>query len=649
MAGAVLVLLAFYAWRRRGVPGATALTLLTAAAAWWALAYALSLNAPDAPTKYFWGDLKYLGIVSVAPAWLAFALQYTGRGGRLTVRILTLLAAFPLVTLLVIFTNEYHGLFWISRQPSAPGSFPTIEPVYGPWFWFHLAYSYILVLLGTVLLFRALFSSRLYRGQRVALLVGVCVPWAGNAVNVSGLVPAAYPDPAPFAFAVSCAAFAWGLSRRGLLDVVPVARDAVFEGIGDGVAVLDAQDRVVDLNPAAERALGLSASEAVGQSAARILPDGAARLLEEHRGEEGVAGEVRGEARLGGGAGVRDYELVLSPLRDRGGDPAGRLVVFRDVTERRRAEEALRSSEARLRAITEGTAVGVALVDLSSGRLVRSNPALRAMLGYGEEELRGMRPDDLAHPDDLETGTTPHEGFLAGELDHYRTEKRYVRKDGRVLWGRLTASLVREGGVSFLVLVIEDATERKVLEERLERQALHDPLTDLPNRRLFSDRLEHALDRVSGGRGAEGRGGAVAVLFLDLDGLKAVNDSLGHEAGDRLLVETARRIEACVRPVDTVARLSGDEFAVLLEDVAGAGEADEAARRVGETLRAPVFLAGRKVSVSASIGVAVTDLGWVPAGSPADLLREADAAMYQAKREGKRRRAGSDDAGPRDP
>lgn len=102
-------------------------------------------------------------------------------------------------------------------------------------------------------------------------------------------------------------------------------------------------------------------------------------------------------------------------------------------------------------------------MDLSSGRLVRSNPALREMLGYGEDELRGMRPDDLAHPDDLETGTMPHERLLAGELDHYRTEKRYVRKDGRVLWGRLTASLVREGGVSFLVLVIEDATERNDL------------------------------------------------------------------------------------------------------------------------------------------------------------------------------------------
>lgn len=427
--------MAFYAWRRRGVPGATALTLLTAAAAWWAIAYALSLNAPDAPTKFLWGDAKYLGIVAVAPTWLAFALQYTGRGGWLNVRTSALLAAFPLVTLLVIFTNGYHGLFWRSREPSAPWSFPTIEPVYGPWFWAHLAYSYALTLLGAALLFRALFSSRLYRGQRVALLVDACVPWAGNAVNVSGLVPAAYPDPAPFAFAISGAAFAWGLSRRGLLDVVPVARDAVVEDMRDGVAVLDAQDRVVDLNPAAERALGRSASEAVGQSAARVLPDPVVRLLEEHRGEE----EARGEARLGEGAGVRDYELALSPLREgRGGFQAGRLVVLRDVT------------------------------------------------------------------------------------------------------------------------------ERKVLEERLERQALHDSLTDLPNRRLFSDRLEHALARSSGGRGAEGRGGTVAVLFLDLDGLKGINDSWGHEAGDQLLVESARRIEACVRPGDTVARFGGDEFAVLL-------------------------------------------------------------------------------------
>lgn len=160
LAGAVLLLLAFHAWRRRDVPGATALALLTAAAAWWAAAYGLSLGAANAPTKLFWGDAKYLGIVAVPPAWLAFALQYTGRGGWLTARASPLLAAFPLITLSVIFTNGYHGLFWRSRETSA-GSFPTIEPVYGPWFWAHLAFSYALVLLGTALLFRALFSARL--------------------------------------------------------------------------------------------------------------------------------------------------------------------------------------------------------------------------------------------------------------------------------------------------------------------------------------------------------------------------------------------------------------------------------------------------------------------------------------------------------
>ncbi len=646
LAGAALLFLAAYAWRRRGVPGATALALLTAAAAWWAAAYGLSLGAVETTTKFFWGDVKYLGIVAVPPAWLAFALAYTGRGDRLTRRNLALLSAFSLATLAAVFTNDWHGFFWGSRGLGAPGPFPTAEPVYGPWFWANLAYSYALVLLGTALLFRALFSARLYRGQRAALLVGVCVPWAGNALNVFGLLPAGLPDPAPFAFAVSGAAFAWGLSRRGLLDVVPVARDAVFGGMGDGVVVLDIRGRVVDLNPAAERALGRSASETAGMGADRVLPDGAVRFLQDQDG----ANEARGEARIGTGAGARDHEIVLSPLRDRGGGLAGRLVVLRDVTERRRAEEALKASEARLRAITEGTAVGVALVDLSSGRLVSSNPALRAMLGYGEEELRTMGPADLTHPNDLGTAETPYEGLLDGERDHYRTEKRYLRKDGRVLWVRLTASLVREGDARFLVLVVEDGTERKALEEQLERQALHDPLTDLPNRRLFFDRLEHALARAfSRGRPAGGPGGGVAVLFLDLDGLKAVNDSLGHEVGDRLLVETAWRLSDCVRPGDTVARLGGDEFAVLLEDVAGE-EAQEAALRVGEALRVPVVLAGLEVSVSASVGAALADPSADPTGvRPADLLREADAAMYEAKREGKARRGDSDEAGTRAP
>ena len=174
--------------------------------------------------------------------------------------------------------------------------------------------------------------------------------------------------------------------------------------------------------------------------------------------------------------------------------------------------------------------------------------------------------------------------------------------------------------------VATDITERRRLEKELEHRAFHDGLTGLPNRDLLADRLGHALGRT------ERRGGKVAVLFVDLDDFKAVNDSLGHNAGDDLLVETARRISSCLRPEDTVSRLGGDEFCVLLEDVSGEAEATEVAERIIRALEPPVSSGGEEVTVTVSIGVA---LGGSGEGRPEALIGDADAAMYRAKGKGK--------------
>ena len=173
--------------------------------------------------------------------------------------------------------------------------------------------------------------------------------------------------------------------------------------------------------------------------------------------------------------------------------------------------------------------------------------------------------------------------------------------------------------------MITDITDRKVLEERLEQQALHDPLTGLPNRRLFSDRLAHAL------QGTWRRDWGVAVLFMDLDDFKVVNDSLGHEAGDLLLTVVAQRLSRCLRSGDTLARFGGDEFVVLVDAVEDPGEAVEVARRVTDELRRPFALEGRELYVSASVGISS---GTARTKTPEDLLREADTAMYRAKEAG---------------
>ena len=335
--------------------------------------------------------------------------------------------------------------------------------------------------------------------------------------------------------------------------------------------------------------------------------------------------EYRLLARDGRVVWVRD-EAVL--LRDDSGAPWLWQGVLFDITETKKVEGALKESEERFRSAFEDAATGIALLDLDN-RYLRVNPSLCELLGYEEAELLRKTSFEVTHPEDLEASrgrTRRMRG--AGEPGKMRLEKRYVRKDGDVVWAASDVSLVcdSEGEPSHFISQYQDITERKRLEESLERQAFHDPLTDLPNRPLLMNRLGHALDHI------QRHGGRAAVLFVDLDDFKVVNDSLGHEVGDTLLVEVAARLSCCLRPEDTLSRLGGDEFVILLGNDADMEKAAGVANRVLDALKTPFKVQGRGRFVGASIGITLSD------GSrsrPGSLLKEADMAMYRAKEKGK--------------
>ncbi|MCD6053789.1 MAG: diguanylate cyclase/phosphodiesterase with sensor(s), partial [Rubrobacteraceae bacterium] len=233
------------------------------------------------------------------------------------------------------------------------------------------------------------------------------------------------------------------------------------------------------------------------------------------------------------------------------------------------------------------------------------------------------------HPDDREQALNTFAEVLKRPGLHPPLEFRVPHKDGS--WRYLehvVNNLLDDPAVQGVVINSWDVTERKALVEQLSYQAFHDLLTGLPNRALFMDRLEHALTR------ADRRGSMVAVLFTDVDNFKVINDSLGHKAGDQLLVAIAERLKACLRPEDTAARLGGDEFTILVEDIAGVGEVVQIAERIAEILRPPFALGEQEVFATVSTGIALNSSAQEQA---ADLLRHADLAMYRAKRRGKAR------------
>ncbi|HEX6382840.1 MAG TPA: diguanylate cyclase, partial [Acidimicrobiia bacterium] len=294
------------------------------------------------------------------------------------------------------------------------------------------------------------------------------------------------------------------------------------------------------------------------------------------------------------------------------------------VAERRRAEETRQASEERIRAVID--TAGDAFVGMDAAGLVTEwNREAEATFGWARHEAVGRPMADLIVPEDLRTAQRAGlQRFLdSGEaaiLDR-RLELRALHREGREFPVEITVWATRIGSTYGFNAFVRDISERKRLEAELIRQALHDPLTNLPNRSLLLDRLAHALAR------AQRNGAPVTVLFLDLDRFKTVNDSLGHTAGDRLLAAVGRRLADSVRPSDTVARLGGDEFAVLLEDTP-TGAALDVARRLEEALESPFSIDGHQVFARASIGVATGEGGKQTAD---ELLRNADLAMYMAK------------------
>lgn len=308
---------------------------------------------------------------------------------------------------------------------------------------------------------------------------------------------------------------------------------------------------------------------------------------------------------------------------------AGLLILV--LARQRAVTKALRASEALFRATFHQAAMGIAHI-APDGRILGANEKFCRMLGYGSDELRARTVFDLSDGDARDEARH----FLAQRLAapspalSPEIEKPYRRKDGSILWVCEALGVVKDahGRPSLLVAVAQDITARKDLETRLSHDARHDALTDLPNRLMFQDRFAQVLES------AQRHGRRAAVLYLDLDGFKAVNDNHGHAAGDLLLQQTARRLEGCVRAEDTVSRFGGDEFGIVLATVARQQDCELVATKILQALSAPFDLDGTMVHISASVGVAL-----FPAHGHdiATLVAHADTAMYAAKHGGKNR------------
>jgi len=419
-----------------------------------------------------------------------------------------------------------------------------------------------------------------------------------------------------------------GRSDERLQTIVAGARGIIY------ISELGPQGRWTYVSPQVEEILGFTHSEWVSDPAlwARQLhPDDRARVLAEEADVESYTpgqlyeSEYRLLTRGGESRWLRDTASIVAT-------EDGTLVwsgVLTDITERRAIEEALRASEERFRTVIETASDAFVSVD-EAGRIVEWNRKAEGTFGWAREQAIGLPLVGTIVPERLrEAHERGFERFLrtdVGTLVGRTLEVSAVRRDGTEFPVELSIWATVSQGLRRINAFVRDTSERKALEA-VTHQAFHDPLTDLANRALFTDRVAAALSRrVDSGTTA------VAVLLLDLDDFKTVNDSLGHAAGDELLVAVASRLRSCVRPGDTLARLAGDEFAILLDELDDRDDVTAVARRVGKRLEAPFEVDAMEIAVRASIGIS---LGQRPDDRPEDLMRDADVAMYAAKARGK--------------
>lgn len=342
VSGAVSGCVAVLAWRNRDVAGASPLAALMGAATLWAAAKVLELSSTGLQATVLWASVQYAGIVVVPAAWLVFALQYSGRDEWLNRRSLAALAVEPAFVLLATWTNAAHGLFWSSVELASLGAFTSLSTTYGPVFWVHAVYSYVLLATGTWMIVKViLVSEHLYRSQAIGLLAAVSVPWLGNGVYLAGFVPRGM-DPTIVAFTASGLLFLWAITRYRLLALIPAAREVaraeLIERMNDAVVVVDERGLVVDGNPAAQRVLDCQVPDAIGRPLESVCPPLHEAIRESTPGDET---DVQTAFSTWDGDAYRSYDVRVSPLRRGRGLVSGRIVNVREVTEQRRREQRL--------------------------------------------------------------------------------------------------------------------------------------------------------------------------------------------------------------------------------------------------------------------------------------------------------------------
>jgi len=616
----VAAVAAVLAWKRRSVSGGMWLFLAILAASEWTLADFLDVSSYGLAVKTFWGKVSYFGSASVAIFLLLFALEFTHRKKWITRTRVLLLMIVPALSWVLAFTNDWHHLLWTGfSYLSASANVLIYE--HGLLYWVITGYIYVIILTATWFLFGyALHSRDLYRLQSIGLITGMLIPWIGELVY--DFAPSVLPglDTSAVTLTISSIIFIVSLTRWKLLAVIPVAREALVEQLQDSVIVLDEVDRVVELNQAARNLVREKERSWIGQPASQLfLPDFDLAAVQ--------VSEAPLEVMLNQDP-PRYLEIRLASLFHPSGKKGGKLVVLHDITGRKHTERRLKESEQMLSSILDNLSSNVYVFD-SQLRYLYVNRQMCDDFGLPRDQILGQ---DLSRflIDDEHLAAIYENNWRVLKGETIRAEETSInRRTGKfsTFWTVKLPLLDADGKVTAGCGISTNITERKDVEKKLLELSLVDELTGLNNRRgfkLLGEQQLHTAERMKQ---------SAMLLFADLDGLKQINDSLGHAEGNQALIDTAALLKKIFRSSDIIARLGGDEFVVLAIDASDNAN-ETILARLQEYLRIHNLYENRVYRLGISVGMARYD-----PSAPCtldELLKRGDKAMYEHK-QGKKR------------
>ena len=605
-----LLMLAFAAQvQRRRSRVSLSFAAMSAAVFVWLSAFTFMYSARDAALALTWARLAYWGIPVIAPAIYQFTVEMLRMYEKRRVAVIAgwvVGAIFSVIGARSDLLVTQVQLFWWGYYPQYRISTAVVFLVF---FFAYLAAA----------LTEFIVAYRVARGIERKRIAHLLVAFGVAYLACTDYLPAFGISVYPFGYlpilafvAISARAF----SRYDILAITPsLAAPEIISAMADALFVCDADGRVSFANRAAESLLGYDGGELVGRNIESFFEDDGGNVsymdlrLEAIRTKERVFIAKNGEH--------VDLMLSIAPVLQFG-EPAGAVLIGRDIRERKLSEQRVRESEQRYRLLFERNAAGVC-VSSHSGVIEDCNETFASMLGYGRNELIGARLNEIywRPADRLDL-----EGLLRQVQTLNSVEGELRRKDGSRIWA--VQNLTVAGEHHYMTVV--DISDRKQAEEKIEFHAYHDVLTQLPNRKLFMDRLMQNLTH------CRRAGKGLAVMFIDLDEFKAINDTLGHNAGDEVLLEMSSRLRSCVRADDTVARLGGDEFSIILSELRRPEDAGRVAEKIIAAVQHPMTVNGVPIEVSTSIGIALYPVDGI---DPESLLRNADSAMYRAKEAGR--------------